>query len=430
MKALTFGNLHQKDVSAPVERMNTSVRELPASSRLAAGMENKGGLQQVGDENLQSKVQLNNLILSPDALRKKGSKSISEIDCEPPLTVMDLASESAVPPPIFLKESSDSENFSPMCIENLHQRLGEMNLSISTHCLPHYTTHESNLRQCHGRKGILKRSKKSTPLVERRAALNTPLRYDKSSCVLKRVTRAEMRKRELEDIMAEAKRQVHASLASDASLPCNRPDFRDESQQRRFDPLLSTMCPKQSFIPFTPYSGPNTKIVPKITSRMVTDLNIISHSLLFQSLEPRIITQHLGRVTKLMVELESQTPELSATEKVSLRSVVCMVSKIVSLCRCQIKRLESGASNACSSRGFWRNKILETNDDRMVLKTWFLENTDYPYPTVQQKKELSEKSGMSIKEITRWFVGARSRLQRGIICCNLIKLITCRRSGS
>lgn len=44
-----------------------------------------------------------------------------------------------------------------------------------------------------------------------------------------------------------------------------------------------------------------------------------------------------------------------------------------------------------------------------VLKDWFAAHDAYPYPSDQEKEELRSLSGLSIRQISYWFVNARRR---------------------
>lgn len=44
-----------------------------------------------------------------------------------------------------------------------------------------------------------------------------------------------------------------------------------------------------------------------------------------------------------------------------------------------------------------------------VLKEWFSSHSSYPYPTDEEKEALSQRTGLSIRQISHWFVNARRR---------------------
>ena len=50
----------------------------------------------------------------------------------------------------------------------------------------------------------------------------------------------------------------------------------------------------------------------------------------------------------------------------------------------------------------------------IVLKKWFENNIDKPYPTTNIKKKLALESNLSEKQVERWFKNARERGFSGI----------------
>lgn len=44
-----------------------------------------------------------------------------------------------------------------------------------------------------------------------------------------------------------------------------------------------------------------------------------------------------------------------------------------------------------------------------VLKRWYTSNSAWPYPSAEEKQELSRKSGLSVRQVSQWFVNARRR---------------------
>lgn len=44
-----------------------------------------------------------------------------------------------------------------------------------------------------------------------------------------------------------------------------------------------------------------------------------------------------------------------------------------------------------------------------VLKKWHSLNSAWPYPSAEEKRELSRKSGLSVRQVSQWFVNARRR---------------------
>lgn len=45
-----------------------------------------------------------------------------------------------------------------------------------------------------------------------------------------------------------------------------------------------------------------------------------------------------------------------------------------------------------------------------LLKTWLLEHASHPYPTEDEKKQLCDATGLSISQVSNWFINARRRI--------------------
>jgi hypothetical protein len=44
-----------------------------------------------------------------------------------------------------------------------------------------------------------------------------------------------------------------------------------------------------------------------------------------------------------------------------------------------------------------------------VLKQWFSENSMKPYPSDEQKEHLASKAGITVNQVTNWFINMRKR---------------------
>ena len=55
------------------------------------------------------------------------------------------------------------------------------------------------------------------------------------------------------------------------------------------------------------------------------------------------------------------------------------------------------------------NKARHSRASTRILKEWFRDHQSYPYPTEDQKESLKDRSGLSIRQISQWFVNARRR---------------------
>lgn len=56
-----------------------------------------------------------------------------------------------------------------------------------------------------------------------------------------------------------------------------------------------------------------------------------------------------------------------------------------------------------------RNRARHSRTSTRILKEWFSEHHSYPYPTEDEKEALREQTGLSIRQISYWFVNARRR---------------------
>ncbi|AYV82866.1 MAG: homeobox protein 4 [Hyperionvirus sp.] len=59
-------------------------------------------------------------------------------------------------------------------------------------------------------------------------------------------------------------------------------------------------------------------------------------------------------------------------------------------------------------------KERSSNYDRhhnKILEAWFDENSEGPYPTLRQKKELANDTGLTLKQVNTWFTNTRKRLK-------------------
>eukprot|EP00727_Mastigamoeba_balamuthi_P001356 m51a1_g11217 putative homeobox protein meis3 (167) ;mRNA; f:26811-27688 len=49
-----------------------------------------------------------------------------------------------------------------------------------------------------------------------------------------------------------------------------------------------------------------------------------------------------------------------------------------------------------------------------ALRAWLLEHVDAPYPTPAQKQRLARAAGLSVTQVSNWFINARRRVLRPI----------------
>ena len=50
-----------------------------------------------------------------------------------------------------------------------------------------------------------------------------------------------------------------------------------------------------------------------------------------------------------------------------------------------------------------------TNDSKRLLKQWFNEHIEHPYPTQREKEALAKTASLSLKQINDWFTNYRKR---------------------
>lgn len=72
-----------------------------------------------------------------------------------------------------------------------------------------------------------------------------------------------------------------------------------------------------------------------------------------------------------------------------------------------IKQITTYFGNKRSRKNISKGRF--TVEQRKVLSNFLGKNAKNPYPTTKQKQILSEKTGLSIKQISNWFVNSRRR---------------------
>eukprot|EP00118_Oscarella_pearsei_P026183 m.309562 g.309562 ORF g.309562 m.309562 type:complete len:703 (+) comp46954_c0_seq1:157-2265(+) len=50
-----------------------------------------------------------------------------------------------------------------------------------------------------------------------------------------------------------------------------------------------------------------------------------------------------------------------------------------------------------------------------IMKTWLFQNLAHPYPSEEQKRQLSQETGLSILQVNNWFINARRRIVQPMI---------------
>jgi len=57
-----------------------------------------------------------------------------------------------------------------------------------------------------------------------------------------------------------------------------------------------------------------------------------------------------------------------------------------------------------------RKKHFLSQESVAILKAWFYENLDHPYPTADQKEQLSKQTGLTYLQVSNWFTNSRKRV--------------------
>jgi hypothetical protein len=56
-----------------------------------------------------------------------------------------------------------------------------------------------------------------------------------------------------------------------------------------------------------------------------------------------------------------------------------------------------------------RRRMNFSNEAVKILKQWFSSHTSKPYPTEEEKEQLAEQSGITVHQVTNWFINMRKR---------------------
>lgn len=234
--------------------------------------------------------------------------------------------------------------------------------------------------------------------------------------------RALARKAELEADLLKAREQVdslHVQIACGDVLNelCACPNQREElALRKRLLPestnklgshyrRLRTLggLPPSSATMQLDYSG-LTKHLKEIARRIILNSG-------HDSMPSPVEHLQLGSASESIWTLARDSPE----DVRQLKSAALTAYKAA---RCRIRLHES--LNAISRdtkipTSVRRKRCLErVVDPRSILLPWLRANSHRPYPTKEQKIELSKQTGLTIREVARWFVRARCRIRRGL----------------
>ncbi|BFZ58636.1 hypothetical protein PYCC9005_005700 [Savitreella phatthalungensis] len=143
------------------------------------------------------------------------------------------------------------------------------------------------------------------------------------------------------------------------------------------------------------------------TSDVVGDLhdalNVSSDEMDIQRIET-LETQL--RITMNRPQLTAWIRKASITEVLAMRET-CM--RVVALC-------SKNRTEKIRARKTRKNVLAVDHDVKMrvlLLKEWYLEHLDHPYPSSSVKARLVEQSGMSYAQLNTWFINARRRSADG-----------------
>jgi hypothetical protein len=68
---------------------------------------------------------------------------------------------------------------------------------------------------------------------------------------------------------------------------------------------------------------------------------------------------------------------------------------------------ENGTQNNSATDEGGRKKHFLNQESVSVLKAWFYDNLDHPYPTSDQKEQLSKQTGLTYLQVSNWFTNSR-----------------------
>jgi hypothetical protein len=53
-----------------------------------------------------------------------------------------------------------------------------------------------------------------------------------------------------------------------------------------------------------------------------------------------------------------------------------------------------------------------SSDSKCLLSEWLKENSEFPYPSIEAKRDLSIKTHLSVKQVSRWFENERNKQRK------------------
>eukprot|EP00924_Labyrinthula_sp_SR-Ha-C_P007971 augustus_masked-scaffold_41-processed-gene-2.10-mRNA-1 protein AED:0.34 eAED:0.34 QI:0/0/0/1/1/1/2/0/452 len=86
-----------------------------------------------------------------------------------------------------------------------------------------------------------------------------------------------------------------------------------------------------------------------------------------------------------------------------------LASKCLSSLRDEVDQKLDSESTSCAKKSRKVRKKYLSKTAISFLRQWFEENIKHPYPKEEKKREFSKELGVSVKQITTWFINERNR---------------------
>lgn len=217
-------------------------------------------------------------------------------------------------------------------------------------------------------------------------------------------SRRETRKQELESIMLAAQRHVRSQFISRSTITSKRvitPKNAGNNSDR-----LNTHSGRDLGL---------TTSEPAVVrfDFLLVELRRIRNSIITSHLDDQNLKHYVDAVNEIRREADFFLKSFSSEQSRYRSYLVSTSNQITALCNIRARLLSIGAVDDSSSRAHRRRKLLEHEDSRRALRSWLLAHEENPYPTLTEKRGLAKQSGLSVIAVTKWFLNARWRLQRG-----------------
>lgn len=110
----------------------------------------------------------------------------------------------------------------------------------------------------------------------------------------------------------------------------------------------------------------------------------------------------IEKLERKMRDLSDQCCTNTVLESSGLSRLHATTKRILKLCHIRLKLLRGEEVRA-------KNRRSCRDSENNILRQWFIAHSANPFPTKEEKLQLSRQSGVSMKAVTRWFTNARSR---------------------